>query len=360
MIATYPRKGVKVSVHPISTELSLFIFTLSLLSKGHRAAEMIGSSFLVRPQRNLKSLKLYMTAIGSHGSFALAKALKLQALPSLTSLDLRDSSISPVGFETTLDALSGPPGKSIQELFFRCAGTAPKALRILSVGLRSYMGPSIRVLSLELCMMGCEGASALASALPHCRRLETLVLNSVLLGPDGASIISKCFEPSLGRPTAGALLRELSLCNNAMRDGGMAAWAQAFEAGGCKNLTVLRLSGNNITKKGLMSLGSALKTGACKGLVTLELSDNPLGDQGARILSEMMLSPILPQPFSESLGTPGRPPATLSPITPQDGKFDHYSNDKPSPAKRLKAGYDIIKNTVYRCLQSIGIGSSSP
>ncbi len=213
---------------------------------------------------------------------------RTEALLSLRRLNLSGNNISAEGIESLVKS---PLVANIEYLDLSGnrlggAGLAAVArssnlhrLRTLLVrnnrldrsGLEALARSELRLRELDLSEndLGAEGAEALAQG--GLRELQSLVLSSCRIGPDGAAILA------VSSLLAG--LRVLDLRANALGPGGTAALAVSR---GLEHLQRLVLAQNNIGRQGLQLVLSAP---GLESLAELDLSSNGLGPNGAMSLA---------------------------------------------------------------------------
>jgi Ran GTPase-activating protein (RanGAP) involved in mRNA processing and transport len=144
--------------------------------------------------------------------------------------------------------------------------------RALSEGLRAA---TCRLTALDTrhCDIHTVGAVALASALPGCSSLQSLVLSFNHIGPDGAAALAAVLQLWQSSP-----LRELDVSHNDIGPRGLAAFSHKALA----RLTVLGLAYNGLCADAARTLAHALAHNT--SLRDLDVSRNALTDEGVRQL----------------------------------------------------------------------------
>ena len=130
-------------------------------------------------------------------------------------------------------------------------------------------------LILTNCIIGADGAKALAEGLKHCTNLQTLNLNYNSIGADGAKVLAEGLKHCTN-------LQKLDLSSNSIGDDGAKALAEGLKH--CTNLQTLNLYNNSIGADGAKALAEGLKH--CTNLQTLNLCNNSICVDGAKALAE--------------------------------------------------------------------------
>jgi hypothetical protein len=172
----------------------------------------------------------------------------------------------------------------------------PSASQQLADALKAGGLAHATILGLSSCQLGDHGISTLATALKTGTPadLEVLSLDSNNISVSGLSVLlSGCAVR--GEAQGLASLRQLSLCDNKIGDGGIEALAHACAEGALPLLVELSLSRNHISDAGVQRLSHAcVARGAFYGLYGINLSANQIGRCGANTLAQACSAGALP------------------------------------------------------------------
>ena len=247
---------------------------------------------------HVDQLLLDKCEVGAAGVLALSEAFAQGALPLLDKLSLAGNRILDSGLGALARAIKGGALPRLKELCLDNVGIGDDGL----VQLRHALVTSREERPAEAVVDGparlCElkeldlsdndicdsGTEALADALEHgaLPRVEVLKLSGNSLNNAAVSALA----PALKHLRC---LKELSLDDNLVEDGGVVALAQAIAEGWLVSLHLLALDENLISDEGAVALAMAAKDSAKLPLLeSIDLDGNEVGNKGYDAFAEAL------------------------------------------------------------------------
>jgi Ran GTPase-activating protein (RanGAP) involved in mRNA processing and transport len=268
-----------------SSKCLLSVLNLSAAGLGPEGTELIAAALSCPPNQNqmtgeamtplllpvpscLTSLILDSNALGMRGAAALASALPLSPLETLS---VARNQMGDGGCAALLEMI--PSCLALRSLNISQNNLTGDGLLQLHLLLKG--NSSLQHLNVSKNELGLSGVRAIAMALATAAGLETVDMMGVNCSDEGAREVSRGMKRS---PS----LTALNLSNNSIANEGCHFLAQALV--GTITLRALDLSHNLIASQGAIDLAEAITTNVNRPLSKLLLTHNKIGEGAARPL----------------------------------------------------------------------------